>query len=275
LFRIAEQDVFYYGTMPRGRIEVKARMDSVKTALKVLEQVGAAGEVGVSELARAVGEPKSTIQRDLVTLHEAGWIRPVDLQGPRRWTLSSKVLALARRFQPALRLRGHALPVMEELRDLTRETIHLMLREGNRVVLIERLDSPQTLRTVRQLGASTPLHAASNGKAVLAYLTEAERAAYLARPLAAFTSRTLTDPAAVEQDVEKIRARGYSLGDGELDLDVRAVAAAIRLETGEPVAALSISCPAFRFPDEKIGQYGEWVRQAAARIGAALLDGAD
>lgn len=247
-------------------------MDSVKTALKVLEQVGIAGQAGVSELARAVGEPKSTIQRDLVTLHEAGWIRPVDLQGRRRWTLSTKVLALARRFQPALRLREHALPAMEDLRNLTRETIHLMLREGDRVVLIERLDSPQTLRTVRQLGASTPLHAASNGKAVLAHLSATERAAYLARPLQAFTPRTLTDPAVLERDLETIRSRGYSLGDGELDLDVRAVAAPIRLGSGEPIAALSISCPAFRFPDEKIGQYGEWVRQAAARIAAALAE---
>ena len=258
--------------MTKSQIEVKAAMDSVKTALKVLEQVGIAGQAGVSDLARAVGEPKSTIQRDLVTLHEAGWIRPVDVLGRRRWTLSSKVLALARRFQPALRLREHALPVMEELRALTRETIHLMLREGNRVVLIERLDSPQTLRTVRQLGASTPLHAASNGKAVLAWLSGPERRAYLARPLQAFTPRTLTDPAVLERDLETIRSKGYSLGDGELDLDVRAVAAAIRLETGEPVAALSISCPAFRFPDEKIGEYGEWVRQAAERIGAALME---
>jgi len=259
--------------MPRRRIEVKPQMDSVKTALEVLEQVGAGGEVGVSELARAVGAPKSTIQRDLVTLHEAGWIRPVGLGGRRRWTLSSKVLALARRFQPALRLREHALPVMEELRDLTRETIHLTLREGDRVVLIERLDSPQTLRTVRQLGATTPLHAASNGKAVLAWLSPAERAAYLARPLPAFTPRTLTDPAALERDLEAIRARGYSLSAGELDLDVRAVAAAIRLASGEPIAALSISCPALRFPDEKTSQYGDWVRQAAARISAALAEG--
>jgi len=250
-------------------------MDSVKTALKVLEQVGIAGQAGVSDLARAVGEPKSTIQRDLVALHEAGWIRPVDHQGRRRWTLSSKVLALARRFQPALRLREHALPVMEELRALTRETIHLMLREGDRVVLIERLDSPQTLRTVRQLGAAAPLHAASNGKAVLAHLTEAERTAYLARPLAALTPRTLTDPAALERNLQIIRAQGYALGDGELDLDVRAVAAPIRLETGDPIAALSISCPAFRFPDEKIGEYGEWVRQAAARIGAAMVEGGE
>lgn len=244
-------------------------MQSVKTALKVLEEVAAAGHAGVSELARVIGEPKSTIQRDLITLHEAGWIRPVEVAGRRRWILSSKVLGLARRFQPALRLREHALPAMEDLRALTQETIHLMLREGDRMVLIERLDSPQTLRTVRQLGASAPLHAASNGKAVLAYMSEPERAAYLARPLPAFTPRTITDPDVLTRDLETIRSRGYSLGDGELDLDVRAVAAAIRVETGEPVAALSISCPAFRFPDEKIAQYGEWVREAAARIGGA------
>ncbi|MEJ0065246.1 MAG: IclR family transcriptional regulator C-terminal domain-containing protein [Caulobacteraceae bacterium] len=51
------------------------------------------------------------------------------------------------------------------------------------------------------------------------------------------------------------------------------MAAAIRLETENRVAALSISCPAFRFPDEKIGEYGGWVRQAAERIGAALASG--
>ncbi|HSZ51716.1 MAG TPA: IclR family transcriptional regulator [Caulobacteraceae bacterium] len=247
-------------------------MDSVKTALKVLEQLALAAPAGVSDLARAIDAPKSTIQRDLTTLHEAGWIRPVEHQGRRRWTLSAKVLTLARGLQPALRLRELALPAMEELRDLTRETIHLMLRDGNRVVLIERLDSPQTLRTVRQLGASAPLHATSNGKAILAHLSTAERAAYLARPLRALTERTLTDPAALERDLEGVRARGFSLGDGELDPDVRAVAAPIRLATDEAIAALSISCPAFRFPDDRIGQYGEWVRQAAAKISRELRE---
>jgi IclR family transcriptional regulator, acetate operon repressor len=258
--------------MPSTRAEVKARMDSVKTALKVLEQLALAAPAGVSDLARAIDAPKSTIQRDLTTLHEAGWIRPVEHQGRRRWTLSAKVLTLARGLQPALRLRELALPAMEELRDLTRETIHLMLRDGNRVVLIERLDSPQTLRTVRQLGATAPLHATSNGKAILAHLSAAERAAYLARPLRALTERTLTDPTALEQDLERVRERGFSLGDGELDPDVRAVAAAIRVASGEPIAALSISCPAFRFPDDRIGQYGEWVRQAAAKISRALRE---
>src|ERR1700759_4054074 len=81
LFRDTEQVVLQYGTMIAARMEVKARMDSVKTALKVLEQLALAAPAGVSDLARAIDAPKSTIQRDLTTLHEAGWIRPVEHQG--------------------------------------------------------------------------------------------------------------------------------------------------------------------------------------------------
>jgi DNA-binding IclR family transcriptional regulator len=245
-------------------------MESVKTALKVLEQVAEAGQRGVSELARALGEPKSTVQRNLVTLHEAGWIKPVDRHGRRGWTLSAKVLSLARKLEPVSGLRMHALPVMEELRDTTRETIHLTIPDGDRIVLIERLDSPQTLRTVRPLGGGGPLHATSNGKAILANLPAAKRQAYLERTLRRFTSRTLTDPQALDAELTKIRRDGYSLADGEIDIEVRAVAAAITVESGEPVAALSISCPASRFPDDKIEAYGALVRRAARRISEAI-----
>lgn len=51
-------------------------MESVKTALRVLEAVVDTPLVGVSELARRLNEPKTTIQRCLTTLHEAGYVRP-------------------------------------------------------------------------------------------------------------------------------------------------------------------------------------------------------
>lgn len=245
-------------------------MESVKTALRVLELVGEAGQTGVSDLSRAIGEPKSTVQRNLVALHEAGWIRPVEDGKRRRWTLSPRVLLLARRLQPVERLRGQALAVMEQLRDRTQETIHLTLRDGNLVVLIERLDSPRTLRTVRQLGDAAPLHMNSTGKSILAHLPEAEQAAYLSRRLGAPTPRTLTDPEALARDLALIRARGFAFNDGELDLEVRAVGAPIRLETGEPIAAISISCPAARLPDSLVGDYGALIRDAAAEISRRL-----
>ena len=241
-------------------------MESVKTALQVLELIAEAGEIGVSELARRAGEPKTTIQRNLVTLHEAGWIRSVEEGARRKWTLSAKLVVLAARVEAFPHLRETALPVMEELRHQTQETIHLTLREGRQVVLIERLDSPQALRTVRALGSRAPLHVTANGKAVLARLSDAERERYLAQPLKAWTSHTLTDPKQLAKHLIDIRAQGYAFSDGELDVNVRSVAAPICPRGGAPVAALSISCPATRLPDDRVSRYGALVKKAVRRI---------
>jgi IclR family acetate operon transcriptional repressor len=194
----------------------------------------------------------------------------VESGGRRRWTLTARVLTLARQVQPAPDLREHALAAMEALRTRTGETIHLTLRDGDHVVLIERLDSPQPLRTVRPLGARAHLHLGSSGKSILAAAPQAEQAAYLARDLRALTPRTLADPADLARDLEAIARRGYALNDGELDLAIRAVGAAIVLPSGEPVAALSISCPASRFPDSLIDTYGALVRAAATDVSRRL-----
>ncbi len=249
-------------------------MESVKTALAVLEHVAEVGIAGVSDLARRMGQPKSTMQRNLTTLHEAGWIRPVENGPHRKWTLSAKIVALAARVDAFPHLRQVALGVMEDLRADTQETIHLMLREGNYVVLIERLDSPQALRTVRALGSRAPLHVAANGKAILAHLPEAERDRYLAGKLKAWTERTLTDRKRLGKELAKVQAHGYSVSDGELDLNVKAVAAPIAPGGCGPVASLSISCPASRLPDKLIPRYGGLVKQAARRI-EVLLQGND
>jgi len=264
--------MFYVMEHKKIRPRCQLDMESVKTALKVLELVGAAGQVGVSELARETGEPKSTVQRNLVTLHEAGWIRPVEIDGRRRWTLSARVLTLARQLQPAPGLREVALEVMETLRARTQETIHLTLRDGDDVVLIERLDSPQPLRTVRQLGATAPMHLSSNGKAILAHLPKAEQAKYLNRHLETWTPKSLKDSRALARDLELVRKRGFALNDGELDIQIRAVAAPIYLSPGQPIAGLSISCPATRFPDSLINEYGKLVRAAAKKISSLLAE---
>ena len=160
---------------------------------------------------------------------------------------------------------------MRRLRERTGETIHLMAPDGREAVLIERLDSTQHLRTVRQLGTRCPLHVASNGKAVLAAMPAAEVEAYLAGTLIPWTFRSLTDPDALRIDIEAIRRRGYAISRGELDDDVRAVAAAILDAEGRPVGSLSISCPATRLPEERIPQYGPMVAETARLIGADLL----
>jgi IclR family acetate operon transcriptional repressor len=246
-------------------------MDSVKSVLRIIEAVATSPEIGVSDLARHLQQPKTTVQRGLMTLHEAGWIRPTN-EPRRRWKITSKLFMLSRSAETEARLRRAALPVMQELRDETQETTHLMVREERHLVLIERVDSPLALRTVRDLGSRSPLHTSANGKAYLAQLTAREQEDYLNGKLSALTENSKTDPDAIRKDLAQIRKLGYATNIGELDLHVHAVAAPIVSQEGRPLAALSISCPASRLPIDKMPFFGEKVMAAARSISQRMVN---
>ncbi|WP_433443943.1 IclR family transcriptional regulator [Nonomuraea sp. CA-141351] len=235
-------------------------MQNVLNALRVLEEVAIRQPAGVGELARVLGLPKSTVQRSLRTLHDAGWIRPAAGE-VTRWQVTIKALQVGRRAE--LGLRDAAMPVMEELRQRTGETIHLMVPEGDAVVLIERLETDKPLRIVLPLGIRLPLHASANGKAVLAH-----------RPsppdeLPAYTDTTIIDREALSAELEAVRARGYADNRGEWRSDIAAVASAVLGPDG-PIASLSISTPASRMPEDLRVEYGKLVTLAARTLTESL-----
>ena len=244
-------------------------MDSVKSVLRIVEAVATSPEIGVSDLARQLQQPKTTVQRGLMTLHEAGWIRPTN-EPRRRWKITSKLFMLSRSAETEARLRRAALPIMQSLRDETQETTHLMVREERHLILIERVDSPLALRTVRDLGSRSPLHTSANGKAFLAHLTAREQEDYLHGKLSALTENSKTDPDVIRKDLAQIRKLGYATNVGELDLHVHAVAAPVMNQEGRPIAALSISCPSARLPIEKMPFFGEKVIAAARTVSQRL-----
>ena len=244
-------------------------MDSVKSVLRIIEAVATSPEIGVSDLSRQLQQPKTTVQRGLMTLHEAGWIRPTN-EPRRRWKITSKLFMLSRSAETEARLRRAALPIMQTLRDETQETTHLMVREERHLVLIERVNSPLALRTVRDLGSRSPLHTSANGKAFLAHLTAREQEDYLNGKLSQLTENSKTDPDLIRKDLAQIRKLGYATNIGELDLHVHAVAAPVVNQEGRPIAALSISCPSSRLPLEKMPLFGEKVIAAARTVSLRL-----
>lgn len=241
-------------------------MESVKAALRVLELVAENRGIGVSALSRMTGEPKTTVQRQLTTLHESDWIVPVMSGKRRKWVLGTKLPLIALKADRFSILRNVALPPMEALRDKTQETVHLTIREDNQIVLIERVDSPQTLRIVRAIGSTAPLHIAANGKAILAHLPPDELASYLSRELVSWTEKSVSNPEELRRNLDTVRELGYAFGDGELDLNVRTVAAAVLQADGSPIGAVSISCPASRLTDDLVHPYGGQVKAVAEQI---------
>lgn len=241
-------------------------MRSVLNALRVVEEVAASQPIGVGELSRRLELPKTSVQRALTTLREAGWLRQED-DGTARWSLSARVLAFGR-GSARQTLRSLSRTTMGQLSAETGETILLFVRDGDHVVAIEGLDGTKPVRAHTSVGTTAPLHASASGKAILAELPDDALEAYMENGLPAHTEQTITDPRALRSELDRIRKRGYATHRGEWLHDVAAVGAVIRGSDGRAEGALVIAAPAERLPRRRERELGDRVAAAARRISA-------
>lgn len=245
-------------------------MRPVEIALRMMELIGTHQPAGVTELARLAGLPKSTAQRSLMALHKAGWIEFQDAKHPL-WILTPRAtVAVGGLTNGQRNLRGLAMPVMEELRRATGETIHLSYLHNNSIIIFERLDGIKPVKYFFPYGTIFPLHSSASGKAILARLMPDDLDAYLSQPLAAVTPRTVMSPTKLHAEIKKIQKQGYSVTIGGNVPDVSAVGAAICDQTDRPFAALSVSAPSGRLTPDLVEKFGPLVADAARRISVGV-----
>ncbi len=240
---------------------------NVKTALRVIEIIETFARerraLSLSELARLLAVPASSCLALIRTLTSLGYL--YETARRQGYYPTGRLLAMAQqiaRHDPVLdRVHG----TMSELRDATGETIVIgKLHEGQAVVYLDVLESPHAIRYIATAGERSELHANSIGKALLAAMDEAERATLLAHlPFQAFTSRTLTTPAALEADLQQARERGAYVNLSESMPDVGALAWPVRL-SGE-CYAISIAGPVYRI-EPHLDRYAPMLRAACAAL---------
>ncbi|TDC56250.1 IclR family transcriptional regulator [Actinomadura sp. KC345] len=225
---------------------------SVRNACVLLEAIADGQPVGVSELARTTGLDKSAVHRTAVTLHQVGWIRPAG--GPAtRWELAPALLGLARKGGTAS-LVATVRPVMERLRDDTGETVLLAVLEGDRLTVAEVAESRRPLRLSMPAGAEMPVLGSAAARAIAALLPPGE----VERLRAAHPG--FDD----ESALERVRSRGWSSNDEEVQEGARAVAAALAGADGLPLGALVVCGPADRMSPDRMRDYGLLTAAAAA-----------
>lgn len=241
-------------------------MSAIATAIRVLEGVAAEQPVGVADLSRALEIPKSTVQRALNALSESAWIEPDPSSSTTRWVVTTRALAVAAQGGPELRSEN-VRRAMRLLRDEFDENVHLTVRHGDVIVIVDKVESTHGVRVYDPLGIPVALHASSSGKALLANLAPDERAAYLDRNLERYTDATVVDRQALAAEIEAIRERGYSINRGEWRPSVSGVAAAIPTRGGSAAkAALAIAAPTERITDDQIAAMGPRLLAAVAEI---------
>jgi IclR family KDG regulon transcriptional repressor len=255
---------------PEGETQLLA---SVANAARVLREFGKGEQqLGVSDLARRVGVAKSTAHRIVHTLVAEGLLERVEESGTYR--LSVIMQALGASAQSSSMLHGAATPILDVLRNQTKETVQIAVLDGLEVIYVERRESPHTLRVFGRIGNRVPANSTGTGKLLLAYLPAPELTALLAGArLVRRTPYTITNPDELRSELERIRRRGWSENVNESEVGIASVSAPIRDRVGDVVAALSVAGPVQRLDGGNLRRFVRPVCEAAAQISRRL--GAD
>ncbi len=245
-------------------------LTTVRNALRVLKVFrDASGDLGVSDLARRVDLGKSTVHRLVTTLTAEGFLTQDPATGRYRLGLVLAELGAAATIDK--NFHAAAIGPLEELWKLTGETVQLALLDGREVVFVERIESPNTLRLFNEVGRRNWAHASGTGKVLLAFLPSDELDRLLdGWKLPALTPHTITDPAALREELDRVRARGYSQNINEASVGIVSVGAPIRDATGRAVAAVSSAGPALRLHAAVMESHAGAVLAAAEAISRNL-----
>jgi DNA-binding IclR family transcriptional regulator len=208
---------------------------------RVVAVLGAFGAddsaVGAAELARRTGLPKSTVHRITIALAEEGLL---ERHGPEV-RLGLRLFEIGQRVHRQRVLRDAALPYMSDLREATRETIHLAVLEGNEVVYVEILGSPGGPALPSRVGGRLPAHATGVGKAILAYSPPQVARAVLDGELARVSERSVVAPGLLAKELARIRRGGVAYDHEESGRGILCAASPVLGPDGDVLGALSVS----------------------------------
>ncbi|MGJ7520390.1 IclR family transcriptional regulator [Variovorax sp. LT1P1] len=238
--------------------------------MHVLQLVAdAEAPMNIGALMRASGYPRPTVHRIVAALIAERLL----VEGAHGATLAlgPRLIQLASRSWGRSELRLAAVDELKRLRDLTGETVHLAVPNGDSMVYIEKLESPSAVRMASRIGTRVSLHATAVGKAYLAALDETALAALLeSLPMPRYTVNTTADIGALQAQIAQTRARGWSVDNEENEPGIHCFGAVIRGIEGVPVAAISVSTLVFRQKDHPEQAYVAPLLAACREIAARI-----
>jgi DNA-binding IclR family transcriptional regulator len=247
----------------------RMRLSSVANAIRLTKAFSESEfEMGISALAARLGLAKSTVHRLATTLVEYDILEQNRETGKYRLGLALFELGtLVRRKMDAASASHNEITALAES---TGETVQLALLDHLSVLYIRIRESKQAVRMSSSLGSRAPAHCTSVGKALLAHQPAELVAQVVENGLKRYTINTITDPAALVEELASVRAKGYAVDDEEIEVGLRCVAAPIRDHSGHVVAAISVAAPVQRMTKKNIQSTVPGVVAAAEAISRRL-----
>jgi len=229
--------------------------------------------LGIADIADELGMSRSTTHRYVITLVALGYLE----QGAsRKYRLGLRVTDLGMSALNSTGLREHAHPYLEELRQRTSYTASLAVLDGAEILYVDRVRSFRRGQGKTELdlhpGSRLPAYCTAMGKLLLANLPESDQREQLAalKP----TKRgpnTITSKKALREELDEVLDAGFAVNDEELAAGLYAIAAPVRNEGREVVAAASLSAQSAMISlEEMVDALGPHLVSTADRISARL-----
>ncbi len=233
-------------------------LQSLTRGLNALDYMGERNEpVRLTDVASALGVEKSNASHVLKTLVAAGF---ASQDANRRYRVTDKIAVPNRHshsLEEIVACKEAWRPALLRLVAETGECAYLAVLMKAQVWYIDKIDSTLPLKVDHPIGSLAPLHCTALGKTFLAFGPgEPEE------ELQTFTDKTITSPARLREEMQKVRQRGYAVDDEEFAPGIRCVARPIYDAQGRMIAAMGVSGPTVRIDAQRLKELGHLVESA-------------
>ncbi len=249
----------------------KSYIESIAKGLNVLSYiVDYSGAAGITQISRALNLSIGSVQRVVNTLQKLGYLRKDKVS--QGYALGYKAWGLGLAIIKDIDLKKIAHPFLEELSREIGETVNLAIFEGTGIIYVDRIKTEQIININLSIGSRLPLHCTSMGKCLLAYLPDDELAEMLDRiEMLSLTPNTITDRGKLLEELQRVRERGFSLNNRELEVGLRSVAAPVRDDSNRVIAAVNIAVPSSRVTMEELrGNFAKRIMEVAKAISEGM-----
>ncbi len=243
----------------------------IKKAFRILRTIADDNQgLRNSAISDQLGISNSTVHGITAALEEQGVLKRDPTN--KRYTIGLALIELGKKANARIDLKQIARPYMEELMEQCQETVVLGLRNENKIINIETVDTKKDFKITSRTGTSMPLLAGSAGKVFLAQMKpEDAKNLLFSNTLIQFTPRTITSPEEYFSQLEQIRKDGYAIDEEEYIPGVCAIAAPIIGHRYYP-AAISVIGLKHSLDRAKMEKYSQLIKTAVKKISAALED---
>lgn len=240
------------------------RSSTVDNAMSFLTLFLKYESVSLVDVEKELGISKTAAFRLATTMTERGFLFK---NAKTKRYYPGPVLFLLTQVQKNNNVTDASKQLIQELADLTKESVYLSIRTGFKFIFLTGVDSSQALKVTSPMGNEMECYCSAAGKLHLAYMLPSELDRYLKRTvLKKHTPTTITDPDHLREELVKIKQTGYSISVGESEPGAVGIAAPIWGPSNELVATLGIYLPVYRFNNENKEKLIKLARDYAAKI---------